>query len=73
MLSKMEGLFHFHINSFSSTFKTFLIQSGIFFYILIYQEYYALPRHDFKANIQEGKKIFKIAKSITRRNIFTGK
>ena len=32
-----------------------------FFYISIYRGYYALPCHDFKANIQEEKTIFKIS------------
>ena len=35
-----------------------------FFYISIYRRYYALPCHDFKANIQEEQTVFKLAKSI---------
>ena len=44
-----------------------------FFYISIYWGYYALPCHDLKASTQEEKTIFKIAKSITKSNIFAGK
>ena len=57
-LSKMEDLCHFHINSFGSSFQTFSIQSGTFFYIPIYRVYYTLPCHNFKASIQKGKKPF---------------
>ena len=59
----MEDLYHFHINSFSSSFQTFSIKSGAFFYIPIYQGYYARPCHDFKEKMQREKTIFKMAKS----------
>ena len=47
---------------------TYSIQDDVFLYIPIYREYYPLPCHDFKANIQDEKKMKK-AKGITRRNI----
>ena len=71
--NKMKDLCHFHINSFSSSFWAFSIQSGVSFYIPIYWGYYILPCHDFKGNIQEEKTIFNMAKSITRSNIFNSK
>ena len=69
----MEDLCHFRVISLSSSFCTFSIQSNVFFYIPIYRGYYALSCRDFKANIQEEKTIFKMAKSVTRSNIFNGK
>ena len=44
-----------------------------FFYIPIYGEYWALPCHNLKANIKEEKTIFRMAKSVTRSNIFNSK
>ena len=69
----MEDLFYFHINSFSFSLQTFSIESGVAFYISIYLGYYTLPCHDFKANMQEVKTIFKMVKSITGSNMFTFK
>ena len=45
----------------------------VFFYIPIYGEYWALPCNNLKANIKEEKTIFRMAKSVTRSNIFNGK
>ena len=69
----MEDLYQFHDNSFSSTIQAFSIQSGVFFYISVYRGYFTLKCHNFKAGMQKKKKIFKMAKSITRINIFNGK
>ena len=52
-LSKIEDLCDFQINSLSSSFYTFSIQSGVFFYISMYWGYYALQCHDFKEDMQE--------------------
>ena len=51
-------------------FRHSLFRVVVFFCIPIYHGYYALPYHDFKANIQEEKAIFKIAK---KSNILIGK
>ena len=45
----------------------------VFFYIPIYGEYWALPCNNLKANIKEEKTIFRMAKSVTRSNIFNSK
>ena len=54
-------------------FRPLVFMVVFFFYVPIYRGYYALPCHDFKANIQEEKTIFKIATSIARSNNFNGK
>ena len=41
-----------------------------FFYISIYRGYYALPCHDFKANRQEEKTIFKMATEHNQKQHF---
>ena len=68
----MEGLCHFRI-LLVAPFRPVVLLSGVFFYIPIYQQYYALPCHNFKVNIQEEKAILKMAKSTFRSNIFNGK
>ena len=68
----MEDLYYFHINSFSFFFRLLAFRV-VFFYIPIYQGYYALPCNDFKTNMHKEKTNFKMAKSIIGSNIFNGK
>ena len=67
----MDYLCHFHINSFTSYFKTFSIQRWCFF---LYSNLSGILRslpYNFTANIQEGKTTK--AKSINKSKIFNGK
>ena len=59
----------FHVNCFSSSFKIFSIQKDVFSVFPIFKGYYALPCHEFKADILEEETSLKIAKSITRSYI----
>ena len=52
-LSKIVDLRDFQINLYSSSFKTFSVQSGFFFRISIFRGSYARQCHNFKANIQK--------------------
>ena len=74
-LGKMEDLCYaiFILTLLVPLFRPSVFTVVFFFYIPIYWGYYALPWHDFKADIQEEKSIFKMAKSITRCNNFNGK
>ena len=69
-LGKMEDLCYaiFILILLVPLFRPSVFTVVFFFYIPIYWGYYALPWHDFKADIQEEKSIFKMAKNITRRN-----
>ena len=60
----MEDLSHFHVNFIVPIFRSLVFRVVFFFYILIYRGLYALSYYDLKANIQEEKTIFKMAKSI---------
>ena len=51
---------------------TYSIQDDVFLYIPIYREYYPLPCHDFKANIQDEKKIEE-SKEYNQKKYFDGK
>ena len=64
----MDYLYYFQINSFSS----FVFRVVFFFYIPIYRGYYALPFMILEETYKR-KQNFKMAKSITRRNISNGK
>ena len=54
-------------------FKPSVFRVVLFFCISIYRGYYAFPRNDFKGNIEMQKPVFKMADSITRRNLLNDK